>query len=137
VSKPRLYVEGASRELDDLAKTYASLENASAFDAPAGGEPERPITDPLGVDEPARPAPKDFVQAGAKTTDRLLKFLLNLQREDQLPPEAIVFVAELFWMNVMNAPSLELAEARLRQARQQAGAYYERERVRLLATERP
>jgi hypothetical protein len=122
-NKARLYVEGSSRSLDDLAKTYEKIENIPAWAARPEAE-ERSIKDPLGLNKKKK-TPADPFADGKEAAVRITKFIALCARELELSPEQTIFAVELTALNTINAQDCPLKTEQINQARAQAFSYYE------------
>lgn len=122
-NKARLYVEGSSRSLDDLAKTYEKIENVPAWAARPEAE-ERSVKDPLGLSKKKK-APTDPYADGKEAAVRITKFIALCARELELSPEQTIFAVELTALNTINAKDCPLEAGKISEVRDEAFAYYE------------
>jgi hypothetical protein len=122
-NKARLYVEGSSRSLDDLAKTYEKIENVPAWAARPEAE-ERSVKDPLGLGKKKK-APADPYADGKEAAVRITKFIALCARELELSPEQTIFAVELTALNTINAQDCPLKADKINEVRDAAFSYYE------------
>jgi hypothetical protein len=122
-SKSRLYVEGESRSVDDLAKTYAKLENVPAWTTRPPEAEERSPADPLGLNKKRKPSPDVFAEA-KEAAVRITKFIALCASELELPAEQTIFAVELTALNTLNAQDCPVSSARINEIRQEAFSYY-------------
>jgi hypothetical protein len=121
-NKARLYVEGSSRALDDLAKTYEKIENVPAWTARPEAE-ERSVDDPLGLKKKKK-ASADVYADGKEAAVRITKFIALCARELELSPEQTIFAVELTALNTINAKDCPLESNKISEVRDAAYEYY-------------
>ena len=124
-SNARLYVEGASRSADAVAKVYEKLENVPAWAAQAASGEERPVSDPLGLRSKKKKAPIEPFSEGKEAAVRLTKFVALCASELELEPEDTIFAVELTALNTINAKDCPLSAVRIDQIRESAFKYYQ------------
>ena len=123
--KARLYVEGASRSADDVAKVYEKLENVPAWAAQAASGEERPASDPLGLNAKKKKVSSEPFAEGKEAAVRLTKFVALCASELELEAEDTIFAVELTALNTLNAKDCPLKAARIDQIREAAFKYYQ------------
>lgn len=121
-AKARLYVEGSSRALDDLAKTYEKIENVPAWVTRVETE-ERSIKDPFGLNKKKKDVADPFAE-GKEAAVRITKFIALCARELELSPEQTLFAVELTALNTINAKDCPLESGKINEVRDAAFAYY-------------
>lgn len=123
MSKGRFYVEGQSRALDDLAKTYEKLEGSAAWATRPEEPEERSVKDPLGLGAKKKPSADPFSE-GKEAAVRITKFIALCASEMQLAPEQTLFAVELSALNTLNARDCPVKQARINEIREMAFKYY-------------
>jgi hypothetical protein len=124
MSNGRLYVEGASRSLDDLAKTYEKIENVPAWAARVSEDSERPTNDPFGMRKKKKGELADPYEDGKEAAMRLTKFVALCASELELAPEQTIFAVELTALNVLNAEDCPISQEQRQRVREAAFKYY-------------
>jgi hypothetical protein len=123
VSKGRFYVEGQSRALDDLAKTYEKLEDTAAWVTRPEVPEERSVKDPLGLSAKKKPSVDPFGE-GKEAAVRVTRFIALCASEMQLAPEQTIFAVELAALNTLNARDCPVKQDRINEIREMAFKYY-------------
>lgn len=125
-NKQRLYVEGQSRALDDLAKTYEKIENVPAWTAAAPAPAERSPGDPFGLsaNQKKNKSVDPFLE-GKEAATRLTRFIALCAAEMALAPEQTIFAVELAALNTLNAQDCPVPAQELQRVRNEAFKYYE------------
>lgn len=128
-NKQRLYVEGQSRALDDLAKTYEKIENVPAWSERPKTDAERPAGDPFGMASAGKKkkaaATVDRFADGKEAAMRITKFIALCASEMGLEPEQTIFAVELAALNTLNAQDCPVAAGEIEKIRNEAFRYYE------------
>ena len=124
MSNSRLYVEGSSRAVEDLAKTYEKLENVPAFANRQPEAEERSTKDPLGLGAKKKDTGDPFFEAKEGAV-RLTKFVAFCASEMELNSEQIIFAVELTALNTLNAKDCPIKAVRIDQIREAAFKYYQ------------
>ena len=123
MAKSRLYVEGASRNVDDLARTYEKIENVPAWTSRPVDESERNTKDPLGLKTKKKEGSDAFAD-GKEAAVRLTKFVAYCALELELAAEQTIFAVELTALNTLNAKDCPVRAERVEQIREAAYKYY-------------
>jgi hypothetical protein len=117
----RVYVEGASRSLDSLVKSYEKLEKSPLAERlPAE---ERDPADPFGLTKKKKKS-ADPLEEGKEAAERVTKFIALCAAELGLSPENVIFAVELAALNTLNAKDCPVPAERIEQIRQAAFEYY-------------
>lgn len=123
MSKSRLYVEGQSRSLEDLAKTYEKIENVPAWSGRTEAKEERSVGDPLGLSAKKKPTADTYAE-GKEAAVRITRFIALCASEMQLAPEQTLFGVELAALNTLNARDCPVKQDRINEIREAAFKYY-------------
>lgn len=133
--KPRLYVEGESRSLDEA---LAYHERMNLVDNPVFQGDEnattRPVEDPLGFKEPK---PVSSIVQAQQAAVRLVKFFALLMGEFRLSPAQAIYAMELAYLNVLNTDDCPLPIEEIQKVRQLAFDYYKGQRAKVPAPAAP
>lgn len=121
----RLYVEGSSRAIDDLAKTYEKIENVPAWSTRPEESDERPVNDPFGLKAKKKIAGADPYAEGKEAAVRMTKFVALCAAELGLEPDQTIFAVELTALNTLNARDCPVSSAKIDQIRNAAFNYYQ------------
>lgn len=125
MSKARLYVEGSSRAVEDLAKTYEKIENVPAWVTRPEEAEERPVNDPFGLKGKKKAPGADSYLEGKEAAVRMTKFVALCAAELGLEPEQTIFAVELTALNTLNAKDCPVSAAKIDQIRNAAFKYYQ------------
>jgi hypothetical protein len=123
MTKPRLYMEGESRSVEDIAKTYEKIENVPAWTTRPEESEERDAKDPLGITRKKKPTTDPFAEA-KEAAVRMTKFVALCASEMELPAEQTIFAVELMALNTLNAKDCPVKPERINQIRDAAFKYY-------------
>jgi hypothetical protein len=126
VSKARVYVEGASRSVDDLARTYEKIENVPEWNTRPPEPVERTAKDPLGFGAKKKAAGGDPYSEAKEAAVRLTRFVGFCASEMELAAEQTIFAVELTALNTLNAQDCPVKGPKIEQIRQDAFQYYQR-----------
>ena len=113
------YIPPDTRNVDQIAEMYERLEKHPATTATTEG-PERKPGDPFGLSE----EPRDEIEIARENAVRLVKFMMLLASQDRMSPRGVLYMTELFALNVMNAQDMPLSPKEAEKVRKAAFEYY-------------
>ena len=124
MTKARLYVEGESRQVDAIAKTYEKIDNIPAFAERPEEKDERTSEDPFGYNQKKEVNPNDPFKDGKEIGERVTKFIALCSSELNVEAAQVIFGVELAALNTLNAKDCPISEDVINAIREKAFKYY-------------